>query len=228
MPIGYSVTVEKLSMMLKSRSKAAAIPLVYILPPIDPKAPSETIPYIKGTALLKNDKMIGEISEIETRGLLWIKNLIKKYTITFELPNSDSLISLKPVRAKTQLLPSLDNGKWKITVKVETSGDMVQNGSMLNPLEPAVLQELNHRFEEEVKERIESSVQDVQQRFKTDIFDFATVFYRKYPKQWEAIKEEWDDIFAHIEVNVVVDAHINRPGLVNWPGGISKEEVQKQ
>ncbi|MDU0200834.1 MULTISPECIES: Ger(x)C family spore germination protein [Paenibacillus] len=228
MPISYAVTVEQLSIMLKSRSKAVALPLVYILPPVDPKEPTQTIPYIKGTAIFKNSKMIGEISEIETRGLLWIKNLIEKYTITFKLQNTDALISLTPVKAQVKLLPSLKNGKWKMTMKVKTSGDIVQNGSKLNPLEPAILEELNHRFEEEVKDRIESSVQDVQKRFKTDIFDFANVFYRKYPKQWEEVKEEWDEMFAHIEVNAVVDAHINRPGLVNWPGGLTKEEVQKQ
>ncbi|RTE08399.1 Ger(x)C family spore germination protein [Paenibacillus whitsoniae] len=228
MPISYAVTVEQFSIMLNSRTKALALPLIYILPPVDPKEPTQTIPYIKGTAIFKNNKMIGEISEIETRGLLWIKNLIEKYTITFKLQNTDTLISLTPVKAHVNLLPSLHNGQWKMTVKVKTSGDIVQNGSMLNPTDLAFLTELNHQFEEEVKGRIEFSVQEVQKKFKTDIFDFATVFYRKYPKQWEEVKEEWNEIFAHIEVNAEVDAHINRPGLVNWPSGVSNEEVQKQ
>ncbi|MCY9693442.1 Ger(x)C family spore germination protein [Paenibacillus alginolyticus] len=223
--IGISVTIEQMSIMLKGDSHTAALPLVYILPKNKSAEPFQTIPYLFGTAVFKKDKMVGEISEKVTRGVMWIKNEIKEYTVTYEANESEGLVSLKPVKANVKLIPKIEGEKWMMTLKVQTEGDIVQNSTLLNPMNPDLLSNMNKAFANDVRGRIQLALQEIQERLKVDILGFATEFHRKYPKQWEKNKDNWEELFPKVEVNLDIKTQILRPGLINSPGGMPKEEV---
>ncbi|NRF93274.1 Ger(x)C family spore germination protein [Paenibacillus frigoriresistens] len=223
--IGIRVTIEQMSIMLKGDSQTAALPLVYILPKNKSAEPFQTIPYLFGTAVFKKDKMVGEISEKVTRGVMWIKNEIKEYTVTYEANESEGLVSLKPVKANVKLIPKIEGEKWMMTLKVQTEGDIVQNSTLLNPMNPDLLSNMNKAFANDVRGRIQLALQEVQERLKVDILGFATEFHRKYPKQWEKNKDNWEELFPKVEVNLDIKTQILRPGLINSPGGMPKEEV---
>lgn len=226
--IGIRVTLEQLSKMLKGESRAAALPIIYILPETKSSEPFQTIPYIFGTAVFKKDKMVGEISEKVTRGVMWVKNEIEEYTVTFKTEEEEGFVSLKPVKARVKLIPEIEGDQWRMTVKVRTEGDIVQNGTLLNPMNEELLSILEKAFVKDVTERIQLALREAQERLKADIFDFATEFYRKYPKQWELAKDQWDKKFPDVKVKVEVEAQILRPGLINTPGGMPKEEVKEK
>lgn len=223
--IGIRVTIEQMSIMLKGDSQTAALPLLYILPKNKSAEPFQTIPYIFGTAVFKKDKMVGEISEKVTRGVMWIKNEIKEYTVTYEANEAEGLVSLKPVKANVKLIPKIEGEKWKMTLKVQTEGDIVQNSTLLNPMNPDLLSNMNKAFANDVRGRIQLALQEIQERLKVDILGFATEFHRKYPKQWEKNKDNWEELFPKVEVNLDIKTQILRPGLINSPGGMPKEEV---
>jgi spore germination protein KC len=226
--IGIQVTIEQLSIMLKGDSQSAFLPLVKILPPSKSAEPFQTIPYIMGTAVFKKDKMVGEISEKVTRSLLWIINEIKEYTITLKADEAERLVSLNPVRANIKLIPKIEGDKWIMNVKVRTEGTIIQNNTLMDPMNPDLLNMLDKAYENSVKERIQLALQEVQGRLKVDIFNFAKEFHRKYPNQWRKAKDDWDEIFPKVEVKVDVKAHILRPGLLNTPASMSKEVVKEK
>ncbi|ULL13176.1 Ger(x)C family spore germination protein [Paenibacillus sp. H1-7] len=226
--IGIRVTLEQLSQMLKGEARSAMLPLIYILPKAVSAEPYQTIPYIFGTAIFKKDKMVGEISEKVTRGVMWIKNEIKEYTVTYKIGKEEGFVSLKPVKARVRMIPEMDGNQWRMTIKVYTEGDLVQNGTVLDPMDPNLLKSMEESFANDVTERIRLALREAQERLKVDMFGFATEYYRKYPKQWEAVKDHWDDTFPDVKVKVEVEAHILRPGLINTPGGMPEEEVTKQ
>lgn len=226
--IGIRVTMHQLSLMLSGDSRAAVLPLVHILPKPKSAQPFQTIPYLMGSAVFKKDKMVGEISEKTTRGVLWLRNEIKVYTVVFKSEESEGLISLKPVKAKIKLIPKIEGETWKITVRVKTEGDIIKNGTRMDPMNPRLLAVMRKGFEVDVKERIESAVYEIQQKHKVDIFDFAKVFHRKYPKQWEKMKDRWEVQFPKVQVITEIDAKILRPGLISAPEGVPKEEVIKK
>ncbi|KIL39014.1 spore gernimation protein GerC, partial [Gordoniibacillus kamchatkensis] len=226
--IGMKVTLEQLSIMLKGEAQAAALPLVYILPKPKSADAYQSIPYLFGTALFKKDKMIGEISEKTTRGVMWLRNEIVEYTSTFKVGETDGIVSLKPVHANVKLIPKIEGDTWKMTVKVWTEGDIVQNGTLMNPMNPELLAIMDKAFQNDVRERIQLALRETQQRWKTDILGFAKEFHRKYPKQWDKAKDRWEELFPKVEVTTEIDAHILRPGLINSPGGMPKEEAKEK
>ncbi|MDD9271928.1 Ger(x)C family spore germination protein [Paenibacillus sp. GCM10023248] len=226
--IGIKVTMEQLSMMLKADSQGAALPLVSILPTLKSAEPFQTIPYIFGTAVFKNDKMVGELSEKATRGVLWVKNEIKEYTVTYKTKEAEGLVSLNPVKANIKLIPQIIGDQWTMVIKIKTEGDMVQNGTSLDPMNPDFMTILDKAFGDDVRERIEYSIYELQQRLKVDILDFAKEFHRKYPKEWSKAKDRWDELFPQVQTKIEVEAHIIRPGLINTQGGIPKEEAKEK
>ncbi|MCM3699631.1 Ger(x)C family spore germination protein [Paenibacillus macerans] len=227
--IGMRVTMHQLSLMISGDSRAAVLPMIHILPKPQSAAPFQTIPYMQGCAVFKKDKMVGEISEKVTRGVMWLRDEIKEYTVVFEAKEgAEGLVSLKPVKAGIRLIPKIEGDKWKMIVRVNTHGDIIQNGTPMDPMNPDLLKVMTKEFEEDVKERIESAFDEVQRKHKADIFDFAKIFHRKYPKQWEKVQDRWDWQFSKVEVIPQVEAQILRPGLISSPEGLPKEEVKKK
>jgi spore germination protein KC len=226
--VGLRVTMQDLDLILSSEAQAAALPLVEILPPPEGKKESETIPFITGTAVFKKDKLIGVVDVYKTRGIIWLRNEIKQYTISFKPKNEKGEIALNPVRADVKLIPKIANGQWKMTVKTMTEGDVVQNGTKLNMMDPKVIQRLEEDYQKDIQDRIKLSLKDLQEDLNADIIGFATEFHRKYPKEWKKVKDHWDDVFPQVEVKVDVEAYIRRPGYISSPSGLPKEEVKKE
>ncbi|CAM3967066.1 Ger(x)C family spore germination protein [Cohnella lubricantis] len=225
--IGIKVTVGELSRQFKSDSHVQMIPMVRILPLGKGK---RAIPYESGTAVLKNGRMTGTMSEGVTRGVMWVLNQIREYVVTFENEEGPSRgrVSLRPVKASTKVTPRMVNGSWQVDIFVRTQGDITQNETLENPINPEVLARLEKSFSDEIGERIKQSLREVQRNQKADVVSFAEAFHRKYPKQWEKAKDDWEKIFPEIKVNVRVAARINRPGLVNVPGGVPYDQVNKE
>jgi len=170
--------------------------------------------------------MIGAMSEKIMRGMMWLTDEVGEYTVTFGMKGSaEKFISLKPIRARIRLVPSIRGDKWIMTVKAHVEGDMVQNETPYNPAEPSILSEMDKAFEEAVRRRIELCLHQAQHKFNADIFDFADAYHRKYPKLWEREKKNWDQRFPQVEVKTDITAHITRLGLIQAPGGMRKEEV---
>ncbi|NOU97273.1 Ger(x)C family spore germination protein [Paenibacillus sp. LMG 31456] len=225
--VGFRVTLEQLSMMLRGDSQSAALPIVKILPLKKSSGPLQTIPYMMGIAIFNKDTMVGELSGKVTRGVMWVRNEIEEYTVTYKTDDMEGLVSLNPVKAKVKLIPQIIGDQWTMTIKVKTHGDIVQNSTVLNPMNPELLVLLDKAFAKDVKERIQLAVNEVQHKWEVDVFEFAKEFHRKYPKQWEKDKKNWKEIFPKVAVKIEVEAHILRPGLINSPAGVPKEEVKE-
>lgn len=223
--IGMLVTLQDLDEMLTGKPQAAALPIVKILPPGKGQTKLQGIPYIFGTAVLKKDKMTGMMTEKETRGLLWLRDEMESYTVTFQPEGEKGEISLNPVTAQIKKIPQFRNNKWKLLVKVTTEGAVIQNGTNLNLSSPKMLKAAERAYQKDIEDRIEMAFLNTQDK-KADILGVGKEFYRKYPKQFNKVENHWDDIFSEMEVEIDVAAHIRRQGYINKPAGLSENEVK--
>ena len=75
--------------MLTGIAQAASIPYVKIKTQQTSEGKSVKYADIDGTAILKKGKMIGTVSESETRGMLWLRDEIKGYTVSVEIEDEE-------------------------------------------------------------------------------------------------------------------------------------------
>ena len=223
--IGMLVTLQDLDEMLTGKPQSAALPFVKILPPGKGQTKLQGIPYIVGTAVFKKDKMTGTMTEKETRGLLWLRDEIESYTVTFQPKGMKGEISLNPVTAQVKIIPQIINNKWRFLVKVNTEGAVIQNETNLDLSSPKSINAAERAYQKDIENRIEMAFLHTQDK-KADILGLGKDFYRKYPKQFNKVENHWDDIFAEMEVEIDVAAHIRRQGYINKPAGMSENEVK--
>src|SRR5207248_11479656 len=88
------------------------------------------------TAIFKQDKMVGQISDSLTRGVLWMRNEIKQANISIKPSEGKGYVSSTILRANSELIPKIEGGKWKMTIKAKTEDDVIVNVSNLNLMNP--------------------------------------------------------------------------------------------
>lgn len=217
--IGMSVTVKDLLEMLRGETGAAALPWI--------ETKGKNSLQLNGTAVFKKDKMVGRINDRVTRGLLWIRDEIHLSTVTIEPEDSKEEISFNLIRSNTKLIPKIENGKWKMTIKIMTEDDAVENETNLNLMNPKVVNKLEKELVQAIDQRVRLALEQVQTDMEADIFGFAEVFHRKYPDQWSKVKNQWDERFPEVEVEIITKAYIRRPGMSTTPQGLPEEEVKE-
>jgi spore germination protein KC len=225
---GVDITLKDLGQMLIGESGAAAVPYIEILPTQPGQGKNQTIGYIVGTAVLKQGKMVGAVDQSTTRGILWLRNEIELAIVTAKPENVEGYISMQLLRAQSQIIPKIENGNWKITLKAETEDDIIQNGTTLNTGDPETISKLEEDLRDDINTRVKEALTKVQKEMNADIFGFAEAFHRAYPKMWKKHKHDWDDIFPTIDVTMDTTAKIRRPGIVTEPGAYPEQEVKDE
>ena len=208
---GLNITMMDLAQMLISKSKAAVLPIVLIT---SGQGEQESFPYIQGVAAIKNGRMIGQMNENATRGVMWLRNEIRQATVTVSPEQSDGYVSLHLHRNHTRLIPKIEGGRWIMTVRITGQDDVVENTTDLDLSVPDHIGKVEKELEKVVNTRVKMALELAQKEYNADIFQFADTFYRKYPKIWEANADRWDEIFPEVEVRLETDLRIARPGLI--------------
>jgi spore germination protein KC len=226
--IGMDVTMKDLDEMLMGKSHAAALPYLAMMTHRQNEKESMLAPKIVGTAVFRKDQMVGTITERDTRGVVWLKNKIKGYTVNVNPKKAAGDLSLDPVSATIRLMPEIQNGKWIMNVKIRTEGNVLQNQTNFSLTNPQFQKIVEKAFQESIKKRIYLTLWQLQHNLKVDIVGFADEFNRKYPNQWERVENHWDEVFQNVEVNIDVDAYIRRQGSIMGPGGLPEDEVKEK
>ncbi|WP_139998966.1 Ger(x)C family spore germination protein [Paenibacillus paridis] len=174
------------------------------------------VPYFRGMSLFKKGKMNGNLNSDLTWGYFWITNQIKGNTIiSLKMPEEQTLAVLL-THSKTTLIPSITpDGKWKMKIKVRGEGNLLQNTSSLDFMNPAQHKAMIKKTNEEVEMSIRQALKVLQKKYKTDVLDFGDRFRKLAPKQWQKEKKNWSTMFSEIETELDVEINIQRPGILN-------------
>ncbi|MGO4886276.1 Ger(x)C family spore germination protein [Anaerobacillus sp. MEB173] len=208
------VTLLEFMQMAEGESRASALPMIQILPPSKERSGMETIAYISGSAIVKEGKMIGTIDDVVTRGLKWIRNETHHGNLSVKPIEEEGYVTGTIVHADTELIPRKDNNQWTITVKSNIAVEITINETTLDLGLPKNIETLQNSFENQIEQRMKITLDQVQKKMKADVFEFSRAIEVAYPKDWEAMKEDWDIIFPTIEVTFDTNADVTRRGQV--------------
>jgi spore germination protein KC len=170
---------------------------------------------LEGTAVFKQEKMIGKLDEAQTRGMLWVTNKARSGELIVDTQWGQ--VTLEFFHAKSRLKPvKTEDGtiRMKLTINEdgiiesnETTEDMsrIENVKMLKEL---------------MKLAIQSDIEDALEQARTlraDVFGFGEAIRRDYPEEWETMKEDWDHVFPKIELDIQVDVELRSTGGLTRP-----------
>lgn len=173
---------------------------------------------INGTALFREDKLIGQLDRHESRGLLWLRGEVREGQIKFPLPDDpDRSISTEIIKTKTEVKPVIRDGELLIQVKIsaDTVVEEVQGHFPFDRAEN--IKRLEKAQNQAIVRDIEAALVRAQKEFQSDAFGFGDAVHRQNPEVWQQIEAEWTDIFPSVAVELEVETIIRRTNLTSRP-----------
>ncbi|MDQ6420224.1 Ger(x)C family spore germination protein [Paenibacillus sp. LHD-117] len=167
-----------------------------------------------GLAAFKGDKLVGWLSELESKTYNYLTGHVKSTVGILKCPNGGS-IALEVIRSKQTIKGKLENGKPSIDVKLRIEANVAEVACRIDLTKTPTIEEIEQLANQRLQSFIEASVKKIQKKYKADIFGFGQAIHRSEPKLWKQIGKEWDAYFAKLPVNVKVDVNIRRLGTVN-------------
>lgn len=202
---------------------------------------SETEEYelsVKGAAVFNREKLVGFLSETETKSFNIIMGNVKTGIITFPTPNIQEdrnsrsnlqkrinskmepkikMSTIDIIKMKTKKDVEIIDGNVVLKSKIKLRGSIEEFIGDMDISKEENIIKIQEACSREIEKSLKDTVTKVQNEFEADIFGFGSVFHRKYPDQWKEIKYNWDDVFAEAEFQIEVETNVIRTGLINTP-----------
>ena len=176
---------------------------------------------VSAGAVLKQGKMIGKLTETETRGLLWVTNRIKSGLLNVNVNRIEATI--ENIKSSTKVTPEMkDDGTIRMKIKIKQSGSLGSQKGEENLATPEKIQQLNQATAQVIREEIQQSIKKARE-LNADIFKFGESIHKKYPKEWKTLESNWDDLFQKLDIDLEITAQITGVGRLGKPTSPEKE-----
>lgn len=219
-----SINLDEVIADFISDGKEAAITGIELIGEPNIGASKQNVETIKPAAILrydnlavfKGDKLIGWLNEGEAVTYNYISNTVKTTVRTVPCPAADDgKVTIEIMKSKAEIKGNVSNGKPKIDIHVKLDGNVGSVSCKIQLKDLKTIAELEKSFEEQGEKIGEEAIESIQKQYQADIFGFGEVIHRSNPKAWKQLKENWDEEFSNLTVNLKVDLEIHRTGTIN-------------
>jgi spore germination protein KC len=169
---------------------------------------------ITGYAAFKKDKLVGWLSENESKGYNYIINNITS-TVGSIPCEGGGIIALEVKKSKTDLKANVKNGKPSITIKTDIEADLGEIQCDMDLTKTEIIKKVEKDAGYQVEGLMEEVITKAKEEFKSDIFGFGETIYRQHPKAWKKLKGNWDETFQDLEISSDINYKIRRIGTIS-------------
>ncbi len=194
--------------------------------------PQKSYSSIRGAAVFDKDKLVGWINYDEVRGVLWLRDEVKRGigAVNVNVPEEKGggKMGIRILEAKTRLQPKINEDVLTMHVYIEATTIIYDNSSKMDLSDPKSIYDAEKMAEKRIKERAQSALDKLQIQVRSDILGFGTAVYREYPKEWkEKYKDNWHEEFPELNVEVACKVSIPRVGFVTNSLTRKEDEIIK-
>ncbi|MFD0694629.1 Ger(x)C family spore germination protein [Paenibacillus sp. GCM10027628] len=183
---------------------------------------------LAGSAIFKDFKLAGLLDEQDTGGMLWVKSQMKNGRVIANLPGGYGKVGMLLTKADRKIIPEIQGNKIKFIVQLEGEGSINDNDTPLDVSKPQNLDLIQKAMEKSVETQVRNFLVKIQKHYKIDAVGFGQEIYRNEPKQWKALKEQWDKKFPEADLSVAVKLSIRGSGMAGAPLHLKEKEIKKK
>lgn len=158
----------------------------------------------------KDDKLVGYLTEEESEGYNYITRIVKDTARYVQLDEKNRITMV--IKSKSKTNAYMVKGKPAINVTINLVVNIAAETGDFDVSTEKNAKKISNLLEEDISRLCNSSIKKAQEDLDTDIFGFGEVIHRHYPKVWKKIKNDWNNEFTNLPVNVTVHAKVNRLG----------------
>ncbi|MFD1066865.1 Ger(x)C family spore germination protein [Oceanobacillus locisalsi] len=188
----------------------------YLIPRV---VPSDGKMMFKGAAIFdgKKNQLVDIIEEKDVVALNLIIGDFEGGFIKFE--SNDGMMIYEIKRAKSNIkINTDDSGHVNIDVEIDTEGNIAETFGDRSLLNKGTINEIDKQISERIEQKASSIIKKAQEDIGIDFFGFSQIMQTKHYKEWEKIKDNWDqgeNIFQNATVNVKAETTIRSSGTTD-------------
>ncbi|WP_102399938.1 Ger(x)C family spore germination protein [Haloimpatiens massiliensis] len=166
-----------------------------------------------GTAVFKQDKMIGKLNEEEAVTLQILREKNPIFIIPIELHNKDN-VSLEIMNTNRKLKVKTENNKIYISTYINIDVAISELAEEeVNYISKENREKLKKQVEEYIDKNANELIQKLQKEYKSDIVGFGDLIRKDVPKEWRKIGNKWKDKYQDTDIKVYANVNIKYSGL---------------
>lgn len=167
---------------------------------------------VSGVAMIKNYKVVGELSPVETSNLVMLRGELKGGRRVTYLNGHPVDITIDGVDRKISVNNAAGKLIFGIDLRIEGEAKDYHTDSTIFYRD--TLNHLQSNFNKSIKKECEQVVKITQQEFEVDPVGLREYVEKFHPSIWRQKKDNWEETYKNAVVNVNVDTNIRRIGVV--------------
>jgi spore germination protein len=171
---------------------------------------------IEGCSIIKKDKFVGSLGEVDTANVEWIKNLAKGGALVIRMPgdpNDTLTLELKKLKSKVRPVINGKSVSMKIEIKAEVDIAEQLRDNKEDNFKEAFIDKVEQDAARKIEEGLTQTIKYVQDEFGADIFLFDVAVQRYAPDKWDEVKANWNEIFRELHVDISAEIDVRKRGL---------------
>ncbi|NLJ67019.1 MAG: Ger(x)C family spore germination protein [Clostridiales bacterium] len=184
----------------------------FVLPKVE--ANKEEIK-IKGGAIFKKAKMVGWADEMDIESINFIRDLYRGGVIVGDRPGDEpGLISMEVTKSKGKIKPIITGDQVSFDIFIKIQGEYDGQIGFLSDkqADKAYMDKCEKEFTKVVREQCNRTIKKMQEEYKADVFQLNKILRTSKPAYWEEIKEDWDEIYPDVKINLDVEVKLKQLG----------------
>jgi spore germination protein KC len=194
-------------------------PLISQLNMVTNASKKDTQVELAGSAVLKDDKLVGFLTPDETRGINFVREKVKSSIVSVAL----NLINNKRVTVeihdiKTKVKSIIIGDIPQITVNISAVGEITEQDEVSNIEIEVLKKEVENLIQAKIKGDTEDAIKKLQTELNSDVVAFGRFVHIQHKEEWDkTFKYEWNEAFKKTAVKVDTKINIDSSSLFQIP-----------
>lgn len=170
-----------------------------------------------GLAVFKRDRLVGWLDESRSKGVNYILNRVVTTVGDIECAGG-GVAAYEIHRADSTTHAHLNEKgepEFRLEMEIEANLSAVECAMKLDS--PDVITDLEKRIEDRFNTNIAKHIRYVQSEYGADVFGFGEALHRQHPKVWKKYRDNWDERFRTVQIQVNANVAIRRIGSIVQP-----------
>jgi spore germination protein KC len=163
---------------------------------------------INGLGVFHQDRMVGELSDNETRMFGFLAGKTNNAYPSIPLDNVNKA-TFRQVKARTKIKAISKGNRIEFLIKSRAKGYLVEMTNAKTNLDIKDIKEIEEKTERVIKAEMMKTIRHLQE-VNSDILGFGELVRATQPEVWRRIN--WDREFPHVQVKINFKFNIERTG----------------
>ncbi len=168
-----------------------------------------------GAAVFRGDRLQGLLDATETRGMQWVRAGLKTTEVVIPHPSAaNQYVNLRVRKVDTEINVDVNDGVPSVRVEVDVQAEVFEMTAFVDPfMNYEALIEIKRELAVVVTDEIRAALRAAQ-GYESDVFGFGQALHCRHPREWQRLRDGWNEVLADLSVQVNVKGAIRETGLL--------------